>query len=248
MHTVPEAFSSHYKWVHMVSDKCKLLTGPELHVELSRVALFSGLLIRDLHRSQFNLSDPDGPPQYDLPKFVNDSILSVNDIHDRLMPQCIVLYQLAKSYQKGQGNLANNAAGPSRISTVHNYLQDGPHISSTTPEVTHDTPEVRKSWRKRSRETGGDADGPHTTPTKARHQKQQPTQPELNSTISKRPQRERRAPVRSDPGAEGTAKVQKVGRKGKGKMAEVIEEEPEDDMLPEVRKTLRFVHLYCSFF
>jgi hypothetical protein len=45
MHTVLEAFSSHYKWVHMVSDKCKLLTGPELHVELSRVALFSGLLI-----------------------------------------------------------------------------------------------------------------------------------------------------------------------------------------------------------
>jgi hypothetical protein len=150
-----------------MAKRCRSLTGPELHVELTRVALFVGLLIRDIHRSQFSHSDPDGPPEYDLPSFINTSILSVSNIHDQLLPQCINFCKLAKSYRKGLANEDSPAVGLS-------------NISSTTPEVLHGSPEERKKRRKRTLDAGGiDA-----RPTKVHHL-DPPTQKESTTAVTR---------------------------------------------------------------
>jgi len=202
-----------------MENKCRSLTGPELHVELSRIALFVGLLIRDIHRSQFSYSDPDGPPQYDLPPFVNNSILSVNDIHDRLLPRCITFYKLAKACWTGQADHASPVVGPSNIST-------------TTPEVEHHAPEARNKRRKRTLNAGGvDA-----RPAKV-HRPDPPTQTESTTAISGRPQRKRHVPGRFEPGEEG---IPKVGPRGRGKKVEAIVEEPEEpEELEDITRKLR---------
>jgi hypothetical protein len=200
VHTTLEAFGEYCDWVEDRRHVCKSMTGTELHTELSRVALFVGLLVRDIHRSHFNRDDPDGPPKYDLPEFLEWTILTLNDVQDWLLPLCLPLRELAMAEGQHHQQSSNDVAVPSGgVGGVSGQSRPLPQQQGDVTKKVLDTSsrsgKLTVQKRRRAEDSEDDLQATQATIHKSPRTGPNHTTARSNAHTSQCPQQECHAPV-----------------------------------------------------